>query len=154
NQNMALQSLSASVDPTTIDAQELSGSILSNAIPLHPCVYYGVRAQAAATSVNLAKNSGRTLGVTFGDYNNRPLGVPVLGSFDGKQLLSGPFLELRSKPSPMSSEPVERVYLWKIDPKTSLGKLVDDKGGDRDRVQFYVDDWLMDSKGELVARSV
>jgi dipeptidyl aminopeptidase/acylaminoacyl peptidase len=118
----------------------------------HPCVYYGVREQDAITSVDMAKKAGHTMGLRFGDYVNRPLGIPDRVEFKGKPQLAGPFLEVRAKP--IGDEPAERVYLWRVDSKSTVGQLVNDGGGDIGREDFYVDDWLMTRQGDLVARSL
>jgi dienelactone hydrolase len=116
------------------------------------CVYYGVREQSAVTSVDFVRKSGRIVGLRFGDYSNLPLGAPQRVVIGGEPLLAGPFLEMRTYPVP--DEPEERVFLWSIDPKTIAGRLIDDHGGDLSRRSRYVDDWLLDRQGAIVARSL
>jgi dipeptidyl aminopeptidase/acylaminoacyl peptidase len=100
----------------------------------------------------MANKSGHTMGLRFGDFVNRPLGTPNRVAFKGKPQLSGPFLELRDRP--IGDEPAERVYLWRVDSKSTVGQLINDGGGDIGRLDFYVDDWLMTRDGDLVARSL
>jgi len=116
------------------------------------CVYFGVREENAVTLVDVAKASGETLGLHMGDAPNMPLGVPQIVTVDGKRLLMGGFMEMRAQGA--GSQPAQRVYLWRVDPATGVGKLVDDGGGDLDRENRYVDDWLFDKAGNLKARSV
>ena len=48
---------------------------------------------------------------------------------------------------------VQRVYLWQVDPDTGRGRIIDDHGGDLDRMSRYVDDWLVDASGQPIARA-
>jgi dipeptidyl aminopeptidase/acylaminoacyl peptidase len=118
----------------------------------HPCVYYGVRAQSAVTEVDLNKRTGRTLGRIAGEPQNLPLGPPRPVAVAGKPALVGPFLELRDHT--LADQPVERVYLWNIDPKGGLSRILNDGGGDIERRDRYVDDWLVSARGEILARSL
>jgi dipeptidyl aminopeptidase/acylaminoacyl peptidase len=118
----------------------------------HPCVYYGVRAQSAVTEVDLNKRTGRALGRIAGDPPSLPLGAPTPVALSGKPALVGPFMELRDQV--LADQPVERVYLWNIDPKGGLSRIVNDGGGDIERRDRYVDDWLVSARGEIVARSL
>jgi dipeptidyl aminopeptidase/acylaminoacyl peptidase len=116
------------------------------------CAYYGVRAQTAVTSVNIAERAGIGLGSRLSEYANLALGTPEPVTVDGKTELIGPYLELRGLS--MSGQPTKRVYLWRSDPETGQGRLIDDGGGDLDRENRYVDDWLLDKQGRIVARSL
>jgi len=117
-----------------------------------PCAYYGVRSENAVTAINLVTNKGRALGQNFGQAQNLPLGVPAPETIAGRVQLVGPFLELRSQSE--GAQPAERAYLWRADPDSGAGKLIDDGGGDVDRETRYVDDWLVDRQGAPIARSV
>ncbi len=117
-----------------------------------PCVFFGVHEEDAITLVDLAQASGRSLGVPMGDAPNMPLGMPQPVTLDGKRQLMGAFMEMR--PAGVGAQPGQRVYLWRIDPQTGHGQMVDDGGGDLDREKRYVDDWLFDSDGHLKARAV
>jgi hypothetical protein len=116
------------------------------------CAYYGIRAQTAVTSVNIAERAGVGLGSRMSEYANLALGTPEVVTADGKTELIGPYLELRGLS--MSGQPTKRVYLWRSDPETGLGRLINDGGGDLDRENRYVDDWLLDKQGNIIARSV
>lgn len=120
--------------------------------PSPPCVFFGVHEEDGVTLVDLAQASGRSLGVPMGDAPNMPLGMPQPVTVDGKRQLMGAFMEMR--PSGVGDQPGQRVYLWRIDPATGHGQMVDDGGGDLDREQRYVDDWLFDPQGQLKARAV
>eukprot|EP01042_Synura_sphagnicola_P033357 gene33357-42843_t len=52
------------------------------------------------------------------------------------------------------SQPAQRVFLWRVDPETGHGKLIDDGGDDIERETRYVDDWLLDADGTIVARTL
>ena len=86
------------------------------------------------------------------EYANLALGTPEPVIVDGKPQLIGPYLEMRSLS--MNGQPTKRVYLWRSDPETGHGKLINDGGGDLDRENRYVDDWLLDRQGNIIARSV
>ena len=116
------------------------------------CVYFGIHEENAITLVDIAKATGTDLGAHVGDVEGMPLGVPQMVTVDGQRLLMGAFMEMRAES--VGSQPAQRVYLWRVDPQTSRGKLVDDGGGDIDRENRYVDDWLFDKAGTLHARAV
>jgi len=142
--------LSDSLKPGSPDAVSMMSAMDSITTP--GCAYYGVRAQTAVTSVNIAERAGVGLGSRMSEYANLALGTPEPVTADGKTELIGPYLELRGLS--MSGQPTKRVYLWRSDPETGQGKLIDDGGGDLDRENRYVDDWLLDKQGHIVARSV
>ena len=142
--------LSDSLKPGSPDAVSMMNAM--NSITTPGCAYYGVRAQTAVTSVNIAERAGIGLGERMSEYANLALGTPEVVTADGKAELIGPYLELRGLS--MSGQPTKRVYLWRSDPETGQGKLIDDGGGDLDRENRYVDDWLLDKQGHIVARSV
>ncbi len=142
--------LSDSLKPGSPDAVAMMNAMDSIATP--GCAYYGVRAQTAVTSVNIAEREGVGLGTRMSEYANLALGTPEPVMLDGKVQLIGPYLELRGLS--MSGQPTKRVYLWRSDPETGQGKLINDGGGDLDRENRYVDDWLLDKQGNIVARSV
>ena len=123
-----------------------------NSITIPGCAYYGVRAQTAVTSVNIAERAGIGLGERMSEYANLALGTPDVVTVDGKPQLIGPYLEMRGLT--MSGQPTKRVYLWRSDPETGQGQMINDGGGDLDRENRYVDDWLLDKQGNIVARSV
>jgi dipeptidyl aminopeptidase/acylaminoacyl peptidase len=127
--------------------------MLNNALTPPPCVGYGVRSNDAATIVDLRNARGVSLGARItGDYNHMPYGLPRPVVVDGKTQLFGAFLELRDKSA--GGQAAQRVYLWRVDPDTGVGRLIDDHGGDLDRQGSYVDDWLVDAAGQPVARTV
>lgn len=120
------------------------------------CVYYGTREHSFVVLIDLEKKVGRAVGLRFGEYIHRPLGTPDRTLINGELRLVGPFLEIRDQ-GPLSTvdpQPVERVFLWSLDPKTAKGRRIDDGGGDVMRAAAYVDDWLLDPKGQIVARSL
>ncbi|MGN6365712.1 alpha/beta hydrolase family protein [Asticcacaulis taihuensis] len=123
-----------------------------NSLSTPGCAYYGIRAQTAVTSVNIAERAGVGLGSRMSEYANLALGTPDVVMVDGKPQLIGPYLEMRGLS--MNGQPTKRVYLWRSDPETGQGKLINDGGGDLDRENRYVDDWLLDKQGNIVARSV
>ncbi|EGF89604.1 prolyl oligopeptidase family protein [Asticcacaulis biprosthecium C19] len=127
---------------------------LGKIIALTPpaCADYGVRSQDAASIVDLRNSTSISLGDKMvGDYNHLPLGLPKPVMIDGKMQLAGGFLELRDKS--IAGQVAQRVYLWRVDPDTGLGRMIDDGGGDLDRLGRYVDDWLVDSAGQPLARA-
>lgn len=123
-----------------------------NSLSTPGCAYYGVRAQTAVTSVNIAERAGVGLGSRMSEYANLALGTPEVVMAEGKAELIGPYLEMRGLS--MNGQPTKRVYLWRSDPETGQGKLINDGGGDLDRENRYVDDWLLDRQGNIIARSV
>ncbi|CAM3301684.1 alpha/beta hydrolase family protein [Asticcacaulis taihuensis] len=133
-------------------AEAMAQLSLMESLKTPGCVYYGIRAQTAVTSVNVSERAGTDLGARLSEYANLALGTPEPVMVDGKVQLIGPYLELRQQS--MGGQPTQRVYLWRSDPQTGLGKLVDDGGGDLDREHRYVDDWLLDRQGNIIARSV
>jgi len=140
----------------TLEALEENGSPqmvgdFLRAMRDHPCTYFGVRAQEAVTTINMAKGSGRQLGLRWEDVGNWPLGTPQTVTMDGKSWLLGPFLET-GKPT-TANHPAERIYLWRQDPKGDLGQLVKDGAGDIEREEHYAEDWLVTGDGRIVARS-
>ncbi|MGZ3304657.1 MAG: prolyl oligopeptidase family serine peptidase [Asticcacaulis sp.] len=135
------------------DADPILSLILQSTLTPPPCVSYGVRAEEAATIVDLRTTRSVSLGNRMaGDYDHMPLGLPNTIMADGKLRLVGPFLELRDKS--IGGQLAQRVYLWRLDPETGRGRIVDDHGGDLDRDGSYVDDWLTDDKGEPKVRSL
>jgi dipeptidyl aminopeptidase/acylaminoacyl peptidase len=117
------------------------------------CADYGVRSHDAGTIVDLRNKQSISLGEKMaGDYyDHMPLGLPKPVTVDGKMQLVGPFLELRDKS--IAGQVAQRVYLWRVDPDTGRGRIVDDKGGDLDRQGAYVDDWLTDASGQPTVRA-
>ncbi len=142
--------LSDSLKPGSADAMAMMNAMDSITTP--GCAYYGVRAQTSVTSVNITERAGIGLGTRMSEYNNLALGTPEPVTTDGKTELVGPYLEMRGLS--MSGQPTKRVYLWRSDPETGQGRLINDGGGDLDRENRYVDDWLLDKQGNIVARSV
>ena len=116
------------------------------------CTFFGVHEEDAITLIDIAKSTGTDLGAHFGDAVGMPLGLPQVVTVDGKRLLMGAFMEMRARG--VGDQPAQRIYLWQVDPVTGRAKLVDDGGGDLDRENRYVDDWLFDKSGTLRARSV
>ncbi len=139
-------------DPATNAADNSAMLSVLNSLSTPGCAYYGVRAQTAVTSVNISESAGVGLGSRMSEYSNLALGTPEVVTVDGKPQLLGPYLELRGLS--MSGQPTKRVYLWRSDPETGQGQLINDGGGDLDRENRYVDDWLLDKQGNIVARSV
>ncbi len=139
--DMTQQMLDQSAAMADLDASQPPG-----------CVYFGIHEENAVTLVDVAKSTGEGLGDHMGDAVNMPLGLPRIVEADGKRWLEGPFLEMRS--SGVGNQPAQRVYLWRVDPATGQGKIVNDGGGDLDRETRYVDDWLVDRTGTLHARAV
>lgn len=124
---------------------------LLNSLRTPGCAFYGVRSEEAVTVFNLKTDTGTRIGDKMSELNNLALGVPKTVMIDGKPNLMGPFLELRL--DSINRQPLQRVYLWRTDPETGRGKLIDDGGGDLDREARYVDDWLFDGQGVPFART-
>ncbi len=150
----AIDSAMSAATPTGGAANQELRSALQRLTILHtpPCVYYGTRAQTAETLIDLSRATGKGLGDLFGEVRNLPLGEPQLVSIQGAPHLVGPYLEMRK--TPMDDQPTQRVYPWRVDVRTGQGKLLDDKGGDIERVDRYADDWLFDPQGAFLARGV
>ncbi len=140
-----------SVKPDSADAAALQGQMQllldSNRAP--GCAYFGIRGENAITSVNVLTGKGVPIGFHIGDAPSLPLGLPFRIGAAG---LAGPFLEVRAHS--VGSQPAQRAYPWKVDPETGDGRLIDDGGGDIERESRYVDDWLFDRDGTIVARTV
>ncbi len=135
------------------DQDPMLAVVLAGKLTPPACVAYGVSANEAATVLDLRTKRSFTLGSRLaGDYDHMPLGLPKLVMIDGKLMLVGPFLELRDKS--IDGQLAQRVYLWKIDPNTGHGRIVDDKGGDLEREARYVDDWLTDETGQPTVRAL
>ncbi|CAL4869993.1 hypothetical protein MMA231_04291 (plasmid) [Asticcacaulis sp. MM231] len=131
----------------------LTESIMHNALTPPPCADYGVRSHEAATIVDLRTSQSISFGAKMaGDYDHMPLGLPKPVMVDGKLALVGPFLELRDKT--IGGQVAQRVYLWRVDPKTGRARIIDDAGGDMDRLNAYVDDWLTDETGQPTVRAL
>jgi dipeptidyl aminopeptidase/acylaminoacyl peptidase len=141
----------AKIDPRFLAFKKGVSRRLVESPPL--CASYGVRSHEAATVVNLRTQKSALIGDRrmSGDYFGMALGLPQPVTVDGKLQLVGAFLELRDMP--VAGQVAQRVYLWRVDPDTGIGRIVDDGGGDPDRMGRYVDDWLVDSKGEPIARA-
>jgi dipeptidyl aminopeptidase/acylaminoacyl peptidase len=138
---MGQQSLDQSAAQTDLDA---------NTPP--SCTFFGVHEEDAVTLIDIAKSTGTDLGAHFGDAVGMPLGLPQVVTIDGRRQLMGAFMEMRAMG--VGEQPAQRVYLWQVDPVTGRTKLIDDGGGDPDRENRYVDDWLFDKSGALRARAV
>jgi dipeptidyl aminopeptidase/acylaminoacyl peptidase len=143
-----------SVKAGSADAAALQAQMqqLLDAIQPPGCAYFGVRVENAITSLNVLTGKAAPIGFHIGDAPSMPLGLPSRVTVDGKPRLMGGFLEVRAHS--VGNQPAQRAYLWKVDPETGDARLVDDHGGDIERENHYVDDWLFDSDGSLVARSV
>ncbi len=116
------------------------------------CADYGVRSHDAGAVVDLRTTQSISLGFRLvGDYNHMPLGLPKPVMMNGKMQLVGPFLELRDKS--IAGQVAQRAYLWRVDPDTGKGDIINDGGGDLDRMGNYVDDWLVDSEGKPFVRA-
>ena len=151
----AMESIMAMTPPSAAPDQAQIRSAVGNATgAAQPagCAYYGVRSEDAVTSIDVNTGRNRVLGWGFDTYQYMPYGPPVAVWVDGRPRLIGTFLEVRS--TPFGHGPVERAYLWNADVDGGLGKLIDDGGDDIDREQRYVDDWLVDHHGAVIARSV
>ena len=132
-------------------AENARVSAMLNALHTPGCAYYGVRSQDALTVVNLKDDQGTRIGNHMSQFTNLALDVPKAVTVDGKTMLIGAYLEMRSYS--IDQQPTQRVYLWSVDPETGQGHLVDDGGGDLDRQNNYVDDWLLDTQGQPLART-
>jgi dipeptidyl aminopeptidase/acylaminoacyl peptidase len=138
-----------SADAATLQAQMQQ---LLDSIQPPACAYFGVRAENAVTSLNVLTGKAAPIGFHIGDAPSMPLGLPSRVMIDGKPRLMGGFLEVRAHS--VGNQPAQRAYLWNVDPETGDAHLIDDQGGDVERESRYVDDWLVDSNGRPVARSV
>lgn len=143
-----------SIAPGSADAAALQAEMQQALDGLQPpaCAYFGVRGENAVTSVNVLTGKAAAIGFHIGDAPSLPLGLPRRVTTDGKTSLIGAFLEVRAQS--VGNQPAQRAYLWKVDPETGGARLIDDHGGDLERENHYVDDWLVDSDGSLAARSV
>ena len=131
----------------------ISVQLLQNALTPPPCRQYGVRSRDAATIVDLRTSQAISLGSRIsGDYNQQPLGLPKPVMIDGKMQLVGAFLELRDKS--IAGQAAQRVYPWRVDPDTGVGRIINDGGGDLDRMGSYVDDWFFDDTGKPTVRAI
>ena len=139
-----------STDAGSALQQSIMNSLLSSINP-PGCVFYGVRAQNVITSLNIRTGKSVGIGSKFSEVGNLALGIPESVTTGGKTRLLGPFMEMRARS--VGSQPAQRVYLWQADPDTGRGKLVEDHGGDIERERHYVDDWIVDRDGQIVARS-
>lgn len=138
-----------SADAATLQAQMQQ---LLDSIQPPACAYFGVRAENAVTSLNVLTGKAAPIGFHIGDAPSMPLGLPNRVMIDGKPRLMGGFLEVRAHS--VGNQPAQRAYLWNVDPETGDAHLIDDQGGDIERESRYVHDWLVDSDGRPVARSV
>lgn len=143
-----------SVKAGSADAAALQSQMqeLLDSIQPPACAYYGMREENAVTSLNVLTGKAAPIGFHIGDAPSMPLGLPSRITLGGKPRLMGPFLEVRGHT--VGDQPAERAYLWNVDPETGDARLIDDHGGDMDRVNRYVDDWLVDHDGTIVARTV
>lgn len=143
-----------SVKPDSADAAVLQSQmqLLLDANRPPACAYFGIRSENAITSVNVLTGKGVPIGFHIGDAPSLPLGLPSRVEVGGATRLVGPFLEVRAQS--VGSQPAQRAYPWKVDPETGDGRLIDDGGGDIDRENRYVDDWLFDHDGTILARTV
>jgi dienelactone hydrolase len=131
----------------------ITAQLLQNALTPPPCRRYGVRSRDAATIVDLRTSQAISLGSRIsGDYNQQPLGLPKPVMIDGKMQLVGAFLELRDKS--IAGQAAQRVYPWRVDPDTGVGRIINDGGGDLDRMGNYVDDWFFDDAGKPTVRAL
>lgn len=146
--------LPTTVKPDSADASALQSQLqlLLDANRPPRCAYFGIRGENAITSVNVETGKGVPIGFHIGDAPSVPLGLPSRIDAGGISRLVGPFLEVRAQT--VGSQPAQRAYPWKVDPETGDGRLIDDGGGDIDRENRYVDDWLFDRDGTIVARTV
>jgi len=146
--------LPQSVKPDSADAAALQSQMQLLLDANHPpaCAYFGVRGENAVTSVNVLTGKGVPIGFHIGDAPSLPLGLPFRIASGGAAGLAGPFLEVRAQS--IGDQPAQRAYPWKVDPETGDGRLIDDGGGDIERESRYVDDWLFDRDGTIVARAV
>jgi dipeptidyl aminopeptidase/acylaminoacyl peptidase len=146
----AIEAASASPAPASQETRDALQKLTVRHAP--PCVYYGVRAQTAETLIDLSRATGQGLGNRFSEVHNLPLGEPQIAAAPGGLRLVGPYLELRR--TAFDDQPAQRIYPWSVDVRTGEGRLLDDKGGDIERVDRYVDDWLFDANGGFLARGV
>lgn len=146
--------LPSDVKPDSADAQALQSQIQMLMDFNRPpgCAYFGIRSENAVTSINVDTGKGVPIGFHIGDAPSVPLGLPFRVVVGGTPVLAGPFLEVRGQS--VGSQPAQRAYAWKVDPETGHGKLIDDGGGDVERESRYVDDWLFDHDGTMVARAL
>jgi dipeptidyl aminopeptidase/acylaminoacyl peptidase len=132
---------------------EADAATAQDSLHFPPCVYFGVGSEASVTSINLNKRTAEALGDRLGEPRSMPLLAPEPVVYQGGDAeLVGPFLELREQAQ--NNRPAKRVYLWKVSAETGVGRSIDDGGGDLDREASYVDDWLVNRDGALIARSV
>lgn len=134
--------------PEAVAEQSAAQAVMDRIQPPR-CAYFGVRGENTVTSVNVLTGQGISVGAHIGDAASLALGIP---SRLATGQLQGPFLELRSQS--VGNQPAQRVYLYKVDAETGSGQLIDDGGGDLDREDHYVDDWLFDRNDTLIARTV
>ncbi|MBW8733605.1 MAG: prolyl oligopeptidase family serine peptidase, partial [Asticcacaulis sp.] len=139
----------ASAGDPAAAADQAAAKNLLDALRPPRCAFFGVRGENAVTSVNVLTGKGVSIGNHIGDAPSLALGIP---SRVATGQLQGPFLEMRAQS--VGNQPAQRVYLWTVDSETGSGHLVDDGGGDLDRENRYVDDWLFDRDGTLIARTV
>jgi len=146
--------LPSSVKPDSADAAALQNQMQLLLDANHPpsCAYFGIREENAVTSVNVLTGKGVPIGFHIGDAPSLPLGLPFRVASGNGSGLAGPFLEVRAQS--IGDQPAQRAYPWKVDPETGDGRLIDDGGGDIERESRYVDDWLFDHDGTIVARAV
>ncbi|MBP2157822.1 MULTISPECIES: S9 family peptidase [Asticcacaulis] len=116
------------------------------------CVNYGVTATSAIIVVDLKTETATQIGFGLSEYHHAALNIPVTVTANGKPELVGGFLELRGQS--MKDQPTQRAYLWRVDPATGAGRMVDDGGGDLDREFRFPDDWLIGPDGGILARTV
>jgi pimeloyl-ACP methyl ester carboxylesterase len=134
----------------TMAKPEDAGSFRSNLTPLQ-CRDYGIRQYSITATVDLTTKVVGFIGKKMGE--NRQLGTDTVKPIKegSASALMGAFVDLSDKVS--GGVFSERIYLWKVDPTSGRGRIVDDGGGDSDRTSAYVDDWLFDKNGRIVARS-
>ena len=134
--------------PEAAAEQSAAQSLMASLNPPR-CAYFGIRGENAITSVNVLTGKGVSIGSHIGDAASLALGIPARLS-NGQ--LQGSFLEMRSQS--IGNQPAQRVYLYPVDAENGSGRMIDDGGGDLDRENRYVDDWLFDRDGQFVARTV
>src|SRR5690606_6310760 len=131
----------------------LLGTLVESQLTPPACVDYGIRSRDAGSLINLTTQTVTPLGDRMsGDYHGTAYGLPQPVRVDGKMQLTGAFLELRDES--VGGQLAQRVYLWRFDPDTGRGSIVNDGGGDLDRMGKYVDDWLLDDDGTPIARAL
>ena len=116
------------------------------------CVNYGTMAVSAIVVVDLKTEAATQIGFGLSEYHHAALNLPITIDNGGKPELMGGFLELRGES--MNRQPTQRAYLWRVDPATGAGKMIDDGGGDLDREFRFPDDWLIGPDGAVLARSL